>query len=40
MARIARSALNRAQTMAVFTLCTGAAMVLPLTLAALGFQTL
>ncbi|MGD9815224.1 MAG: hypothetical protein AB7Q23_08455 [Hyphomonadaceae bacterium] len=39
MARIARSALNRAQTMAVFALCTAAAMVLPITLAAIGFQS-
>jgi len=40
MARIARKALNQAQTTAVVFLCVGASMVLPLTLAAIGFHTL
>lgn len=43
MARInlmARSAWDRAQTLAVVVLCAGATMVLPLTLASLGFQSL
>lgn len=36
---IAHSALSQAQTFAVFALCIGAGMVLPLTLAIMGFQT-
>jgi len=40
MAGVARLAWHRAQAMAVFTLCAGAAMVLPVTLAAIGFHTL
>ncbi|MFO1016048.1 MAG: hypothetical protein U1E03_00490 [Hyphomonadaceae bacterium] len=40
MARIARKALNQAQTTAVVFLCVGASMALPLTLAAIGFHTL
>ncbi len=40
MARIARSAWNHAQAIAVFALCIGASMVLPLSLAAIGFHTL
>jgi hypothetical protein len=40
MTRIARTAWHRAQTTAVFALCIGAAMVLPLTLAAIGFHAL
>ncbi|MGE0742727.1 MAG: hypothetical protein AB7O98_15415 [Hyphomonadaceae bacterium] len=38
MARIARSAWNRTQSAVVFALCIGASMVLPLSLAAIGFQ--
>jgi hypothetical protein len=37
---IARSAWTQAQTTAVFALCIGAGMVLPVSLAALGFQSL
>jgi hypothetical protein len=43
MARIrtmARSTWRRAQATAVFALCIGASMVLPVTLAAVGFHTL
>jgi hypothetical protein len=39
MARIARTALNQVQTTAVVFLCVGASMVLPLTLALIGFQS-
>lgn len=36
---IAQSAWRRSQTLAVFALCIGAGMVLPLTLAFSGFQS-
>jgi hypothetical protein len=38
MTRFARSALNQAQNAVVMVLCVGASMVLPLTLALIGFQ--
>jgi hypothetical protein len=40
MARIVRTALKQAQTTAIVALCVGASMVLPVTLAAVGFHTL
>jgi len=40
MARIARTALHQAQAAAVVALCLVASLALPLTLAAIGFQTL
>ena len=40
MARIVRTALKQAQTTAIVALCVGASMVLPVTLAAIGFHTL
>jgi hypothetical protein len=40
MARIARNAWKQAQTTAIVALCVGASMVLPVTLAAIGFHTL
>ena len=39
MARIVRTAWKQVQTTAVVALCVGASMVLPVTLAAIGFQT-
>lgn len=40
MARIAHTAWKQAQTTAIVALCIGASMVLPVTLAAIGFHTL
>jgi|GEM_PF-3372610 len=40
MARIARTALNQVQAAAVVALCLAATLALPLTLAAIGFQSL
>lgn len=40
MTRAARTAWNKAQAMAVFAICMGTSMVLPLTLASIGFHTL
>lgn len=39
MTRIARAVLNQAQTTAVIVLCMSAPMVLPLTLALIGFPS-
>lgn len=39
MARIAHTAWKQAQTTAIVALCVGASMVLPVTLAAIGFHT-
>ncbi|HRO02300.1 MAG TPA: hypothetical protein PLS69_01660 [Terricaulis sp.] len=39
IAHAARAAWTKAQVGAVFALCMGAAMVLPLTLASVGFPT-
>jgi hypothetical protein len=39
IAAIARSAWTQAQSTAVFALCIGAGMVLPVALASLGFQS-
>lgn len=39
MARIVRTAWKQAQTTAIVALCVGASMVLPVTLAAIGFHT-
>lgn len=39
MTRFARAALIQAQTVAVVALCLGATLVLPVSLAAIGFQT-
>lgn len=39
IATAARSAWTQVQTIAVFALCIGASLVLPLTLAITGFQT-
>mgnify|MGYP000870221881 CR=1 FL=1 len=38
-AKAARAAWNQAQALAVFALCIGAGMVLPLTLVSVGFPT-
>lgn len=40
MARIARTAWRQAQTTAIICMCAGAAMVLPVTLTAIGFHSL
>lgn len=40
VAHAARSAWTQVQTLAVFALCIGAGMVLPVTLVSIGFHTL
>lgn len=40
VAQAARSAWTQAQAMAVFALCIGTGMVLPLTLVSIGFHAL
>lgn len=40
MARLARIVLNQAQVAAIVAMCLGASLALPLTLAAIGFQSL
>jgi len=39
LTRAARAVWSQAQVLAVFGLCVGAGMVLPLTLASIGFHT-